>query len=262
MNNGKNLTMISLVTLSPDNFLKRYLIRKTWSNSVLFKSTRSVFLLGLSLNETINNMVMQESKNYGDIIQEDFIDTYYNLTIKTIMGLKWVSKYCSNSQFTLKIDDDAVVNTPVLIEYLKNITYNTSNKNLYMGNYLEKPEVYRNENSKWYLSYDEYNETYFPPYHTGTAYILSTDLVRELFEISLSTKVFRFEDVYIGMLVRKIKVDIVNLASFIEFDFDWFLSGTSKDCSKKIFYYAYDSYDFLAIWKKLRSEDFFDNLLI
>ena len=34
-----------------------------------------------------------EVKVYKDLIQGDFIDTYDNLTFKTIMGMRWASQH-------------------------------------------------------------------------------------------------------------------------------------------------------------------------
>lgn len=47
------------------------------------------------------------------------MDTYRNLTLKTIMGMKWASKYCSGAKFFLKIDDDMTLNTYKLLKYLE-----------------------------------------------------------------------------------------------------------------------------------------------
>ena len=41
-------------------------------------------MIGKSLNETVNELIVEESKNFGDIVQEDFMDTYQNLTTKTV----------------------------------------------------------------------------------------------------------------------------------------------------------------------------------
>ena len=63
--------------------------------------------------------VVEESRTYGDILQEDFVDSYMNLTLKSVMGLKWASTYCSQTQYLLKTDDDIFVNVPVLLTYLQ-----------------------------------------------------------------------------------------------------------------------------------------------
>ena len=49
------------------------------------------------------------------------MDTYRNLTLKTIMGMKWASNYCSGAKFILKIDDDMTPNPFKLVRYLEEI---------------------------------------------------------------------------------------------------------------------------------------------
>lgn len=59
-----------------------------------------VFLLGLPASENhtdVQSQIEEEVKMYGDIIQEDFIDSYNNLTLKSIMMLKWVTNKCKDS---------------------------------------------------------------------------------------------------------------------------------------------------------------------
>ncbi len=63
---------------------------------------------------------------YGDLVQENFIDSYRNLTLKTLMGIRWASIHCSNAKFVVKIDDDVIINPFYLLNYLDNVT-NTTN---------------------------------------------------------------------------------------------------------------------------------------
>ena len=41
-------------------------------------------MIGKSLNETVNELIVEESKNFGDIVQEYFMDRGRNLTVKTV----------------------------------------------------------------------------------------------------------------------------------------------------------------------------------
>ena len=43
-----------------------------------------------------------------------FQDTYRNLTLKTVMGLKWSAIFCPQAKFVMKTDDDIFVNLPFL----------------------------------------------------------------------------------------------------------------------------------------------------
>lgn len=55
---------------------------------------RVLFLLGTVKNATVQREINVESMYYDDIIQENFLDSYYNLTLKSIMMVKWTSDNC------------------------------------------------------------------------------------------------------------------------------------------------------------------------
>ena len=41
-------------------------------------------------------------------------DTYTNLTLKTVMGLKWGAIFCPQAKYVMKTDDDIFINVPLL----------------------------------------------------------------------------------------------------------------------------------------------------
>lgn len=41
-------------------------------------------------------------------------DSYFNLTLKTVMGLKWKAMFCPQAKIWMKTDDDIFVNLPYL----------------------------------------------------------------------------------------------------------------------------------------------------
>ena len=58
-----------------------------------------------------------------DILQWDFVDTYHNLTMKSIMTLKWASSSCPTTKFVVKMDDDVFFNVANLKKELKSLNY-------------------------------------------------------------------------------------------------------------------------------------------
>ena len=48
----------------------------------------------------------EEWRRHGDILQERFPDTYTNLTVKSLMMLKWHQTSCQGARYLLKADDD------------------------------------------------------------------------------------------------------------------------------------------------------------
>jgi beta-1,3-galactosyltransferase 1 len=83
------------------------------------KILRLGFLLGDTDSLEMQNQVMDESSKYGDVIQEGFLDTYNNLTLKSVMLLKWVRSHCRHARYVMKTDDDMFVNLPRLISFLQ-----------------------------------------------------------------------------------------------------------------------------------------------
>ena len=81
------------------------MIRSTWGKQVPKLNTRVVFLLGRG-EEGSQAEVEKEFLLEGDIVQGDFVDSYHNLTYKNVMGLLWVTEYCSGARIIAKTDDD------------------------------------------------------------------------------------------------------------------------------------------------------------
>ena len=61
------------------------------------------------MDENIQRSLEEESQEYGDLVQGDFLDNYYNLSYKAIMGNLWVAEFCSQAEFLVKTDDDMFV---------------------------------------------------------------------------------------------------------------------------------------------------------
>lgn len=200
-------------------------------------------------------MLIDENKLHNDIVQENFLDTYKNLTLKTIMGLKWVSDYCGNASYAMKIDDDVVVNPFFLLKYLgNNVKKSVYIKNKIIGKYNDKPKVRRTKTSKFFIPYSEFKAKRFDEYCDGPAYLISKDLVRPLYEKSLHVKKFLFEDVYMGMLGKRLKVDYIKLNKMYLYNKKYmakFAYLPPKYLNKFLFVYTRNANSFEIIWKKI-----------
>lgn len=92
--------LVILVKSKVTNFEQREIIRNTWANQDKDGKIRRIFLLGLPNNneikkaEKVKKMIDKESFMYGDIVQKNFYDSYFNNTFQTLMGLEWVSSFC------------------------------------------------------------------------------------------------------------------------------------------------------------------------
>jgi len=160
------------VISAPDHFEQRLAIRRTWSNKSLFPHFRTVFLLGSAANETLNKAIQKESSAFGDIVQEDFMDTYANLTLKTVSSFKWSAKYCPQADFMLKVDDDILVNSYYLNHYLKSVNSASKSlsedlKNTFLCLHHVNVTVIRDVKHKYYISPNDFKENQFKPYCSG-----------------------------------------------------------------------------------------------
>lgn len=245
----KHILLITFVEVRVDSFYERRLIRKTWANNSLIPEMRVIFLTGLSNDSNVNRKLQIEYEKYQDIVQEDFLDTYRNLTLKTIMGYKWVSKYCSNAYYTLKVDSDIVVNVFGLIHFLKQIVNNTEFRtSSYFGGNSHESEIIRDPTDKFFMSYEEFPGVYYPLYHPGIGYIMSTDLTTKFYDLSFSTKYVPFEDVYTGLLALKLDVKYFDMSDEYIVDTMDSVNQTKVRYLHVLFVNTENDNDFKQVW--------------
>ena len=87
-----------------------------------------------------------EAATFGDILQEGFVDTYANLTIKSLVLLTWFRQNCDKDvPYVMKVDDDTYVN----LEKLRDIVVHNKRKDLLMGRKRTISGPIRDPTSKW-----------------------------------------------------------------------------------------------------------------
>lgn len=204
----KTLSFIVLVHTATENFMRRSSIRETWANSMLFNnhSMKIVFLLGKPTRESTQTLIEHEQKMYKDLVQGDFIDSYHNLTHKGVLGLRWVSEYCSQAKFIVKVDDDVFVNVFKLLQRMESEMHNKT-RHIWCPTRPKGTSVIQRGSGKWKVNDNEFkNMTHFNvSYCNGFFVVLSSDIIKELFEASKRTPFFWIDDVYLfGLLPDKI----------------------------------------------------------
>ena len=226
------LDILFVVPSSISNFKERQAIRNTWGKWVyktaplvgpweLGVFTRSneeeikaeddkkwnmklIFLLGVNSTQRVNKEILQEQNLYGDIVVQDFIDVYVNLTLKSLFMLKWVKDYCPQSKFIMKVDDDIFINVPNLHHSLKD---KFDGPPLLLGCLICNAGPIHSQWSKWYVPSFMYDKEKYPNYLSGTAYVISQDIIEHLFMASLDIPYFHLEDVFTtGMCSRAIGI--------------------------------------------------------
>ena len=142
--------------------------------------------------------MLQEAEEKNDIIKGSFIDTYRNITLKSLFGIRWMTKYCPTAKYLLKCDDDVIIDFPKVL----NILESESKTNTIWGPLTLNAKTRRE--GKYYLSYSHYPFYYLPPYMRGSGYVMSADTLGPVFKSSEYVPVIPIDDVYITGILGKI----------------------------------------------------------
>ncbi|CAJ0933937.1 unnamed protein product, partial [Mesorhabditis belari] len=125
---------------------RRALIRQTYGKKQWQKqfNYRVIFVVGRSLQEDDEEILKEEARMNGDILQANFVDGYRMNTVKFLNWMRYVHDECPKIKLVLKLDDDILVNIP------------------------------------WYVSRAAHPSNQWETYCSGPAMILSTDLFSRL----------------------------------------------------------------------------------
>jgi len=225
------------VSSAPGHFERRRVIRETWGKTNsngdaefreialgkkktmkaptdLRTMVRISFVVGRSEDGNLQHLLEEESVIYGDILQEDFEDTYNMLVIKTLYILKWAYRNeCVRSyKFIVKCDDDVFVNLPNLIQFLRGGSLpwldtaltEEDRKHLIWGKLVSEPVVSRDVKSKFYMPRYIFKDDMYPQYVNGPFYILSQSVISCILQQAVEEPFNPMEDVYVtGILAEK-----------------------------------------------------------
>ncbi|XP_076828061.1 beta-1,3-galactosyltransferase 2-like [Brachyhypopomus gauderio] len=248
--------LVLLVTVEPHNVEARDAIRKTWGNESLTGAPAFVclFLLGVSggtLDSQVQRDIKEESGLHHDIIQQEYADTYHNLTIKTLMGMNWVATYCPGARYVMKTDSDMFVNTEYLIQkLLKPIV--PPRQRYFTGYLMRGYTPNRNKDNKWYMPPELYPSERYPTFCSGTGYVFSGDMAEMIYRASLSIRRLYLEDVYVGICLAKLRIDPVPPPN--EFLFNhWRVSYSSCKYSHLITSHKFLPTELVKYWHHLQS---------
>lgn len=191
-------SILIVVCSAVENVEARSVIRQTWGSHS--DSVSVVFLLGNPSNKTKNEKLIVENELYGDILQENFLDSYLNLTVKSLFLLDWFTRTCRDVPFVLKTDDDMFINVEQLLK-IADKTSDEAEKHLLVGSLICGAVPIRNPTNKWYSPSYMFSQNIYPNYLSGTAYFMSRRTADALLSMSELVPLFHLEDIYVtGML--------------------------------------------------------------
>lgn len=224
---------------SPNHFMHRRLIRESWGSVSCYRnlSMNVIFVIGLSGLSVINVKVQEEASRHSDILWADFIDSYWNLTLKHIFAHRWIIENCTKAKFVLKVDDDIFVDIFQVIGLIIE-EYSKNPRNL-LACSISAPVLAR-RSGKWELSLEEYPFRTLPAFCAGAAYLASIDVIRSWSVVLGEVPRMRIDDVFVtGILRDAIRVSPLRLNVHYTDDESkllvWASSGTGANVCPWIF---------------------------
>ncbi|XP_026053895.1 beta-1,3-galactosyltransferase 1-like [Carassius auratus] len=199
-----NPFLVLMVPVAPHEVNARNAIRSTWGteSSVQGKAVLTLFLVGLTGGAEAQQKMEEESRQHRDLVQSNFVDSYFNLTIKTMVIMDWLATRCPQATYAMKADSDIYINLENLMTLL--LSPNTPRQNYITGYLMLDRPVVRDTKSKWYVSEKLYPEPIYPTYAQGSGYVFSNDLPEKIVEISKEVMGFNIEDAYVGVCLKRL----------------------------------------------------------
>ena len=173
---------------------------------------------GISLQHNYS-LVSEEAEVYNDVVVFNFIDSYKNLTIKTLVSINWIYK-TYNASIYLKIDSDFLYNVNILYKTIKETmdTHVKVAEHLIVGQCFSHGPVIRDLNSRYGMSREVYAPDEYPRYCSGGSYAMSRSTIPALLKWTPDTPLLRFEDVSIGLLASRVKeILMVHIHNWMNF---------------------------------------------
>lgn len=216
--------LLVVKTLMP-HFERRQAIRETWGRvgEMANRTVATVFLLGNAMAEdhfpNLTALLRHEADVYRDILQWDYRDSFFNLTLKDVLFLDWFSSFCPEAQFILKGDDDVFVNTPLIIHFLENLPPHKA-VDLFTGDVITDAGPHRNKKLKYFVP-ESYFVGSYPPYAGGGGFLYSGQLALKLQRASEKVVLYPIDDVYTGMCLKKLGLVPEKHSGFRTFDINY-----------------------------------------
>ena len=172
---------------------------------------KHIFLFGRVADKKIEETIQRESEQYKDIIQEDFVESYINVSYKAIMAWKWSVEFCPNVHYVFVMNDELFVDQNKVVNFLLKDMSRGSNKVDFSLCYFKPKEIPTDfaRNRKLNQKY-MYQGKYYPEHCHGAGYIAHIEVINRLYKASLTNPPMMPTDVWIGILAEKLNLKMAN----------------------------------------------------
>ncbi|VDP16555.1 unnamed protein product [Heligmosomoides polygyrus] len=131
-----NISYVVVIPTMPEDDTVRYQLRSTYGSTKMRTKYRYhvVFVMGRARTPDSQRFLDYESKRHGDILQADFMESYRNLTVKTLAAFRFATAACPGIKAIAKIDVDAGWSVAQMSEIVESLR----DDKLYCGEYVNQ----------------------------------------------------------------------------------------------------------------------------
>lgn len=206
-NQTKEIDIVCYVIVRNDDFQVREAIRDTWGDKKKISFANVIFVIGKSHDKSFNKKIMDENEKFGDLLIIDLLDTFKNLSFKSILAWKWMSENCQDTKVYIKASPYILVNFESIRKSLKINMF--QNKSIFCRVVFGE-KVDRIKSSLYYTSYRDYPRDFYPKYCQNQGTIISKDLLAKFYEKSKENKNVRLDDINMGIIADSLKASYQN----------------------------------------------------
>ncbi|KAH9403680.1 Beta-1,3-galactosyltransferase 1, partial [Tyrophagus putrescentiae] len=201
---GQGLLAAVFVFCQIKDFSRRQAIRETYGSELkAHPQTVMYFVVSRVNNVLLENALIKEASQHDDILQFDFKDDYFNLTLKSLAVLRWSALHCSKAKFIFKFDYDCYIRVDNFINQVKSF----SPDKLYgFKKFYSKVQ----RTGKWAIDRWYYPYKFYPAY-APSMYLIPGNATLAMYETVTSSPTtdtipaLPIEDAYItGILAKKL----------------------------------------------------------
>ena len=185
------IDLLIVIISSSTHTMERQSIRETWGSlSDLFDvQSQRLFIIGYQSDSHVYQDLVKEAKHESDLLYLTTDDR--SNTLKELHAYQWIEKYCTNTRYMFKTEDDLFVNSLLLHELVRELKrpsknnrtrllYNVSldllfqtekapnlDKFLFGWAYAPAQPERNNSASPYHVSFSEYSPPMYPRYCSG-----------------------------------------------------------------------------------------------